>query len=974
MNWIAVLLAGFMFIAVGTVYISVGTKSAEAVVGEQSAIINSLGDLRTCLSQDGSILDVYYLIDNSRSMIQIGNGTGTDTEGLRFDAVDRSVKQFVDLVKEGTTVNVAAGVFSKESETIYPWTVLGDSSDDVIGEIGESLRRTPIGGGTNWQAGLELAKDEFIRQSENSALHCQALVWVTDGGIDVEGDPARTASSVLALCGIGPTEINAPAQPSGLMHQLRSMGIIVIGVLLDAPNSGGENLEDGPQAKRDSKISYLQPVVEGTGTVDTFYFEEENQQLGSFNCGTTVSGAAGAKLTIAQADDLANEFQRLVSCITDSCTELRPTPIVQCEMGTCEIPVPNGIQRLQVQVSEDFDTNTVKSPTGAVTCSIDGMCELTRGSDTALSILTVKTQNEGGYWSFDDSQNTVHPLLFADLKLESDPVTVNPRQPAITTEIRIVQGEGLTYESDNYSDQRMQARIHFPNGDQTEANTELIDGKWTVSWAAADELSPIPISITVEFTAKASSVITSDRPTIPSLQLAPVAQQFKVKKESLESFPTIINPEDGATAFFSPINGLNGQGQTTISFRGPEVNDGAVCWGNNNIGFTEPMPNPDTSTPEDQDKSRIVGQVFQTPDPKVVCPQGYEGIALLQGKDVELPIVMTQREQLDAVETGALNFILVGTEKEGSYLESVPFQVETTIVRNNSVRLAVLAALAILGFGLPYALLLLFVRRQAVFAADLDGSRWASLPAIVGPDGLESISELSPEKYEFIFMDKGKPARTITMGADTHEAVPPRLWPFRPIRTVVSGPKSKSIFSNHDPSITANRSAAVSSLVLSDVFYFVADTPEESAEQTSVITDEWGNKVADTTTRTERDAQKITGRLVVILTGYPDLQTSVSTTLGKARAWPDWSQIYAVQRSSATERKPMTVETVTSTVVEPEQTASTTPDSDFYFPSAESTSTPSNAEKKSRFSRRSKKDNPQSGDSGFSGMPPADDW
>lgn len=966
-TWTSVLVSGLMALSLAALEISVGPNTAQAATGEEASVNKSLGDLRACLSQEDAILDVYYLIDNSRSMVQIGDASGTDVNGLRFDAVGRSVEQLVNLVDEGTKVNVAAGVFSKSAKTVYEWASLGSNSEEVLGEIGASLIKEPVGGGTNWQVGLELAREEFINQSNQSDSHCQSLVWVTDGGIDIEQDPVKTANGVVALCGLGPTELDLAASQTGLMYQLRSMRIIVIGVLLDAPNTGGENLEDGPQAKRDSKISYLQPVVEGTGTVDTYFFAEESPQFGVFNCGSIAKGATGAKLTIAAADDLANEFQRLVSCITDTCTELSPTPIVQCQLGKCEIPVPQGIRRMEVQVSEDFDQNTVRSPSGASACLSEGVCTLEQGSDTALSILTIEVQNEGGFWTFDESQGSVHPLLFADLGLESDPIKVNPRKPEISTEIRIVQGEGLSYSSDNYRDQKMSAQVIFPDGDKAEAPMELSGGVWTLTWSPEDEqLSLVPSRVIVEFSAKAAGI-----GTIPDLQLTTITQQFRVEKEKLKEFPTITTPADGETAFFTPIKGLQGQGETVITFKGPESNNGAVCWGSDRVGGVRQTETEIENVPT---VSRISGSIQATPSQKVVCPEGFEGLELPQGTEVDINVALVQDEQADAIETGVIDFLLLGPENEKPILESVPFQVETTIVRNTFVQLIALVVLGIVGFGLPYILLLFFVRRQAVFAADLDGSRWASLPVEVGPEGLISIAEISPDKYEFIFMEKGKPSRTIAMGDDTHEAIPPKVWPFHPIRTIVKAPNGQSIYSNHDHSIGPNKSVAASSQVLTDVFYFVADKPTESVQQTLTESDDWGNRIKVDASSDSRDARRISGRLVVILSGFPDLTTSVSTTIGKAQAWPDWGQIYLAETNVEVVPANKTKAPSKAEPTEPAPKPENAQVSDFYFGEPEATSVTPEPNKKSRFSRKPKKENPNSGDSGFSGMPPADDW
>jgi hypothetical protein len=155
------------------------------------------------------------------------------------------------------------------------------------------------------------------------------------------------------------------------------------------------------------------------------------------------------------------------------------------------------------------------------------------------------------------------------------------------------------------------------------------------------------------------------------------------------------------------------------------------------------------------------------------------------------------------------------------------------------------------------------------------------------------LTEVAPDKYEFLFLDQNGVTREITTGTETHRVVPPKVWPFKPVTTVVQTSAGNSIFTNYDHNITANQSEGLSSQVLSNVFYFLPDAPETGRSFTETRVDDWGNEISVSIDSAPEVGAPVTGRLIVISSGDGNVAESIAKATARARMWPAWSEIYS---------------------------------------------------------------------------------
>lgn len=881
------------------------------VAGSTPEVLNkALSDLRTCLSKDGAILDVYYLIDNSRSMDQIGGSEGTDRSGLRFKAVERSLFPLMELANSGVEVNVASGLFSRDGTTVRDWLRIEPGSDKDVVEFGIDLGSTPPGGGTNWSAGVREAQKKLAEQARGSDDRCQTLVWVTDGGIDIERDPIKTADGVVELCGIGPTDFASPAATSGLMYNLRRAGVVIFGVQLLVPEAVRANLDEGRIGEQNSKFSYFKPVVEGEGTVDASFFSDGVPLSGAFRCGGKNNEAQGAVILIEEAGQFAEKFEELVACIRDSCTV--PVEPVLCSGVVCEIPIPQGIAAMEFYAPPGFDRRKVLTPDGSRICLTEG-CTPDVESDEG-GLIRVPIRNVAGIWQVFTDASSIRPLLFSGLEIEIDTVEVDPRNPTISAGLRIQQSFGAQFEAANYRQPlQFQATVRFPSGESRPASVTQEGSEWRLSWGPAEEelRGAIPNEVVVSLQATALGV----EPDVPNLPLQAVEKAVQVTQKNLETFPSLLQPQPGETAFFTPIEGRMGTGTATLIFRGPELNDGKVCWSSDAAGVIGKVQDPGQRL-----DGSFVAAIELAGQPTAVCPDGYTGVALFQGEEASVGISLTASEQKDALVTGAMRFELFGPEGEAGFPQIVPFEVQTTIVKSDVARFIVLGLLVLLGFGLPYLALLFFARRQAAFNSQLDGNRWGALPVTVGPEGLTSLKEIDPSKFDFIFVDQSGLTREIGTSAEIHRVIPPRFWPFKPVRTIVEAPADTSIFTNYDPQIRAGHSEGLSSQVLSNVFYFVPEEPAQGQGTVERHVDDWGNEISVSVAAQSQVTSQISGKLVVIASGDGNVAESIAKGIARARMWPGWSEIYSAIMSGPIVPSPSApVDRVTTTDVQDDE-------------------------------------------------------
>lgn len=159
-----------------------------------------------CLSPQEAQLNVLFVLDASSSL-----NDDTDTDKVRGDILAQSIAQLVSLT-ESRPVNIAISSFDLDYKEQVPWEPLDQTSFErikkdipswVAGWWGD-------GDGTDWEAALS-GGAQTMRDSPKTTKACKIMIWLTDGGINVNGvkvdDPRYIGPNTAAMeniCGTNP--------------------------------------------------------------------------------------------------------------------------------------------------------------------------------------------------------------------------------------------------------------------------------------------------------------------------------------------------------------------------------------------------------------------------------------------------------------------------------------------------------------------------------------------------------------------------------------------------------------------------------------------------------------------------------------------------------------------------------------------------------------------------------------------------
>lgn len=275
--------------------------------------ISGFDQLSECVrSEATSNLNLFFLVDSSASLRTKGKGQGpgTDPNDLRADVLSQSIQQIAELNSDEVKVSFALTTFDKtapgKGKASYKWTVASsENAENASRWVEKTIPDQDFGPYTDWRAGLKEAKNQLARSPSDGGTVCKAIIWFTDGELDVNGNKSQNAQAIEEMCGVNPTETNSKGD-IGIVPSLRRDGVILIGVLLRA----GE----GQTGK--GLVTYFSPIVLGTGPVDSSVFGGSTNQ--GFECGTNPipqSYGHGSVIVATNPDDLAREFLKMIFII-----------------------------------------------------------------------------------------------------------------------------------------------------------------------------------------------------------------------------------------------------------------------------------------------------------------------------------------------------------------------------------------------------------------------------------------------------------------------------------------------------------------------------------------------------------------------------------------------------------------------------------------------------------------------------------
>ena len=355
-------------------------------------------DLTRCINSK-KVLDVYYLIDQSGSL------KSTDKNDDRADILAASLSALGDFNSD-VKVNYAVTFFGFGTDNWAPWSTVNNETIEAKAnalkkEIKKPSRKSDFA--TDWLAGLKKARSDLEMQKSKSN-GCQALIWLTDGGIwlqDGSGNSAtnnyseeRTNAAVNTLC-------------NDVMPALRSSGVSVFGVLLKNDKQL-DQMEDPAREQTINGMSHIFPLVEGMldGNIDGV--PEDSRECGVVPLPANQS--AGAVLIAADPVELALKFLGLTAAT----------------QGGIEVDLPNGnptkfkidkgVRKFQlVSTSKKWE---LTGPNGR--SYLDGLNGVTVSNSNLVTTISVEVgTSEIGQWRFNFDKGAKNKLfLFSQLDVK----------------------------------------------------------------------------------------------------------------------------------------------------------------------------------------------------------------------------------------------------------------------------------------------------------------------------------------------------------------------------------------------------------------------------------------------------------------------------------------------------------------------------------------------------------------------------
>jgi hypothetical protein len=388
---------GLVFSATG--FASAGPIRVKTVETSSAAVADrAVSDLRNCIAETG-VLNIYLLVDDSGSLY---GDEGTDPKMVRAEILGNTVEQLGHLTTpEGQTplqVNYGMGFFSQEFTDSIGWASLtaenaADQKARVEAQIKNYESRSQSW--THWDKGLASAQAKLAKKAQEPG--CQALIWFTDGGMNIDGDVGKTLQALANICG-QPVAGAQPQEGTGGLHEMRQAGVSVFGVLFNARPSPDDAVA------RD----YFAPLIEGTGTV----------QGKPATCGTGPIGAnetGGEVIVATDVDSLATEFMKLGAYIGGG-----QSSTMLSKVG--DFTINPGVSAFKLIVSAPVKTLSLESPRGPVDLATAPGITVTPYANASEIAFTPQTMADFGSWKLsgaDPKQKVL--ILFGGMTIAPDP-------------------------------------------------------------------------------------------------------------------------------------------------------------------------------------------------------------------------------------------------------------------------------------------------------------------------------------------------------------------------------------------------------------------------------------------------------------------------------------------------------------------------------------------------------------------------
>lgn len=531
----------------------------------------AFAELAACArSESTTDVNIFFLIDSSGSLSKPVNGReASDPKDVRAAILSQTIEQLSKL-NDQKRVNFALDTFDITSPggggkyKGYDWTEATTGNVAKASSwVKEKIPGYDGGKATNWLEGLKRATKQLAAAPNSNGEVCQAIIWFTDGGLDVDNvasDMSKESAAIRELCGVEPT--SGQGGSSGIIESLRADGVNLIGVLL-TPEKGKE-FGGGPGF--DGLVSYFGPIVTGEGRVDGRDFKGSRGQ--GFQCGRVpvpASYASGEVLVADDPDALARQFIEMIEQIVVG------APIDVEEDNS--FYVDKGVSDISIVIpAAEWDILRPNNLPKIVSSSRENKFRVS----TIGNISVVRFQNENGFegqWRVNlGDKGRISVFMQSGLRIKLDPaVKIEVGKGIQTINGTILDAKGKPADLSVYTSVKMRVIALDESGmdrrsEPRELNVNLKNATWSGPFEPFSGGATSKMRITIFA-------------NTPNLELPPVPQNFNPPLIVPDEYAKVDSPKVPLTNLIFSKNPAVGEviligankGTSAIKFAKPEI-------------------------------------------------------------------------------------------------------------------------------------------------------------------------------------------------------------------------------------------------------------------------------------------------------------------------------------------------------------------------------------------------------------------
>jgi len=743
-------LAGAGLLAIGLT----PATSANSDIDLSAAASAAFSDVGRCLvSTKDPKLSVFYLIDNSGSL------GWTDPNKERKGILEGSIAELGSFAKQGIDVQVSAHFFSTDTGEAFDWTKIGEPSEAerIASQLAARIDELEPSGSTDWEEGLSLAYSEL----QSTGDSCKMLIWFTDGGINPDNTPEGRDASLSTLCkpGVGPESLGA-GRDYGLMSAFRKAQIPVFGVLYSNLDSALEYFkQDSPPdavdrlAQEKWLMSFMRPLVEGRGEVESQSFAGQTTQGGVLDCAeVSADGTAppeqtnGAFLNAEDPVALAFQFMKLGTQISGGFGSQIVDGKFNVPAGTAKIVILVAGEEWSLEGPEE---SGFQASEGSLAANIK-----TRESAgaTSIEVQIIASPEAIGEWKIDTGDDSAELFLYTGLTFTLD----RDRSSKILSEypntitgriIRTSEFEGYPIDLGN-----------FPESAITVAISK--DGNWVPLDGLEIQKEPSGEFSIANFVPPADLENLGVRLRLGlGGQFSPVESDFElvVQDKNALARATTDNLQ------LSALSGPDGIAQGILILEGPNTSPSSeFC-------FVDQLRIEDTQSGIEK-VDRLDGFAWTFSNENT----GETGncFTLTMGEKLPVKISVTNPTQADSEVVSVWNISSQTEGVEALFEAPMRFSFESEVVTNQAVTLGVLVALMLLGLLLPLLAMSVLNFLTTRFL-DVENTVKSVIPVKINTSGSGPlVSDARPDQpkpwaigpRDFLFVEGQKAPKVIETG------------------------------------------------------------------------------------------------------------------------------------------------------------------------------------------------------------------